>query len=481
MSLGSVTVEKSRSEQDVDARQTGGSYAGPEAEAARRPQRSGWLARIAVAVVIGLVGGAVWGMSRSSEPSPDASLAEAQAFVGDATSYRFMITMKSRITTGDPAGAGAETSSRSITTGAVAGPDRWTMTSEYADVMFDGPYSDTVIRSGDDVYVKTSPLGPVTDVAAPPWSKLAPDESNPTIEDLTEALSWMVEESDLGVNPFSDGFAVETLLSAYLLDVQNTPTSVVRLVEEAATPVIEERLADGGVRLRVTLPPVAAIAEVVESAYDQEIAPVDVLLDVDAEGRPTNARFSAELGGASAELVVDFDGWGSDIEVAAPADDQVDQTPWVQEEALRALDASLLLAPTSIPEPLGLTGVMAYEGTGEEWDCTSLELSYADPAVMEVEDPNDAELWTLPYLYLSVHPAQCWLADDTAPFDRTLGGHPARRTQGFWEIQIGDAVIEIDTTLDDDSLDAFAASIAPTTADALIAASPEPPEATFGW
>lgn len=473
-------MENSRSEQDVEARPTGGSYARPEAETVRRPQRLGWLVRVAVVVVIALVGGAVWGMSRNSEPGPDASLAEAQSFVGDATSYRFRITMKSRITTGDPAGAGAETSSRSITTGAVAGPDRWTMTSEYADVMFDEPYSDTVIRSGDDVYSKTS-FDSETDVAAPPWFKLTPEEANPTIEDLAEALSWMVDESDLGVNPLSDGFAVEMLLSAYLLDVQNTPTSVVRLVEEAATPAIEQRLPDGGVRLRVTLPPVAAIADVVNSAYDQELAPVDVLLDVDGDGRPTNARFSAELGAASAELVVEFDGWGSDIEVAAPAEDQVDQTPWVQEEALRALDASLLLAPTSTPEPLSLTGVMAYEGTGEEWDCTSLNLSYDDPAVLQVDDPTDAELSTLPYLYLSVYPAQCWLADDTAPFDRTLGGHPARRAQGFWEIQLGDVVIEIDTSLDDDTLDAFAASLAPTTADALIAASPEPPEGTFGW
>ncbi len=478
-------MKNSRSEQDVDARATGETYARPEAEAVRRPQRSGWLVRGAVVVVIALVGGAVWGMSRNSEPGPDAALAEAQAFVGEATSYRFRITMKSRITTGDPAGAGSETTSRSVTTGEVAGPDRWTMTSEYADVMFDEPYSETVLRSGDDVYVKTpppaSPLGSETEVGAPPWFKLSPEEANPTIEDLAESLSWMVDDSDLGMNAFSDHFAVETLLSAYLLDVQNTPTSIVRLVEEATTPAIEERLPDGGVRLRVALPPVAAIADVIEGTLAKELPTVDVLLDVDAEGRPINARFNAELGAASAELVVDFDGWGSDIEVTAPAEDQVDQTPWVQEEVLQALDASLLLAPTSPPEPLELTFVMGYEGTGEEWDCTSLNLSYDDPAAMDIDDPTDADFSTLPYLYLSVYPAECWLADDDAPFDRTLGGHPARRTQGLWEVQVGDAVIELDTSLDDDALDTLAASIAPTTADALIAASPEPPEGTFGW
>ena len=472
-------MENSSPEQDVVARPELGSYAKVEEATGRRPQRSGWLVRTAVVVVIALVGVAVWGMSRNGEPSPEAALARAQAFVGDATSYRFKITMKSRITTGDPAGAGAETSSRSITTGAVAGPDRWTMTSEYADVMFEEPYSDTVIRSGDDVYVKTPPFGPETTEAGPPWFKLPPEEATPSIEDLAETLSWMVDESGTGVSPFSDGLAVETLLSAYLLDVQNAPTSVVRVVEEASTPVLEERLPEGGVRLRVSVPPVAAIADVVESTFDEGLPTVDVLLDVDADGRPTNARFDAELGAASAELVVEFDGWNTDLDVAPPAEDQVDQTPWVQEEALRALDAGLLLAPTSVPEALDLTGVAAYEGTGEDWDCTSLNLSYEDPAILE--DHDEAELSALPYAYLSVYPAECWLADDDAPFDRTLGGHPARRTQGYWEVQLGTAVIEIDTSLDDDAVEALAASLAPTSADALIAASSEALEGTFAW
>ena len=474
-------VENSSPEQDVLTRPAWGSYAAAEEEAVRRPRRSGWFVRVAVVVVIALVGAGVWGMSSNGEPSPDAALAEAQAFVGDATSYRFTITMKSRITTGDPAGAGAETTSRSVTTGAVAGPDRWTMTSEHADVMFDEPYTDTVLRSGGDVYVKTEGMDFGVDAASPPWIVLTPEEANPTVEDLAEAVGWMVDETAPGMSSFSDGLAVETLLSAYLLDVQSTPTSIVRLVEEAVTPAVEERLPEGGVRLRVTLPPVTAIAAVVERASDEELPPVDVLLDVDADGRPTNARFSAELGAASAELVVGFDGWGSEIDVTPPADDQVDQTPWVQEEALRALDANLLLAPTSTPEPLELSNVMVYEGTGDEWDCTSLDLTYDDPAILEADDASEAGLSSLPYLYLSVYPAECWLADDDAPFDRTLGGHPARRTHGFWEIQLGSAVIEIDTSLDDAALDAFAASLAPTSADALITASSEALESTYSW
>jgi hypothetical protein len=179
--------------------------------------------------------------------------------------------------------------------------------------------------------------------------------------------------------------------------------------------------------------------------------------------------------------VVDFDGWGSDVDVTAPAEDEIDRTPWLQEEALRALDAGMLLVPSSTPEPLDLTGIDVYEGTGDDWDCTSLDLSYEDPAALQIDDLTEAELARLPYLYLSVYPAACWLADDPEPFDRTLGSHPARQVDGFWEIQLGAAVIEIDTSLEDDALDAFAASIAPTSADALIAASSEALEATSAW
>ena len=39
---------------------------------------------------------------------------------------------------------------------------------------------------------------------------------------------------------------------------------------------------------------------------------------------------------------------------------------------------------------------------------------------------------------------------------------------GFWEVQLGDTIVELDTTLDDAALDAVVASLAPTTADALI-------------
>ncbi|MDQ3384941.1 MAG: hypothetical protein M3503_02850 [Actinomycetota bacterium] len=418
-------------------------------------------------------------MARDHAEDPADSLAAAQAFVAETGSYRLDITVESHITTGDPGGAGAETTTRAVTTGAVAGPDRWTMATESADVMSAETFTDEVVRLGEDVYVRSSLLAPDAATAGPSWVRLAPEEAFPTLDDVADSLSWVTEDGGPVDGPLLDGLVVETLLGAYLFDVEQDPTSVVRLVEEATAPVVVERLPDGGVRLRVSLEPVAEIAEVVEGALDEELAPVDVLLDVDADGRPVEARFRGELGSASADLAIEFGDWGAAIEVVAPAAGEIDATPWVQEEALRALDAALLVAPTTVPEPLILTDVTVYEGSGEGWDCTSLDLSYDDRA--EQDAPPEADLAALPYLSLSVHPAGCWLEDDDAPFDLVLGGHPARETSGFWELEMGEAVVAIDTSLDDEAVDAVAATLGRTSAEALITAAPEPPEGFGGW
>lgn len=437
--------------------------------------------RATVAVVIALLVGGAWVMTRDGALGPRASLAAAQAFVGDARSFRLEITVESQVTTGDRGGAGAETTARAVTTAAVAGPDRWSTVVESADVMSEETFTDEVIRLGDDVYVRSSLPAPEAASAGPTWVRLAPDEVFPTLDDLAASLDWITGDAGPVDGPLLDGLVVETLLRAYLLDLEHDPRAVVRLVEEATAPVIEERLDGGGVRLRVTLEPVPAIAQVVEGSLDEVLAPVEVLLDLEADGRPAAARFRGELGSASAEVVLELSDWGADIPITAPVAGEVDATPWIQEEALRALDATLLVAPTTVPEPLTLTDVTVYEGSGEGWDCTSLELSYDDGAVLEQEAPAEGDVAGPAYLYLSAHPAGCWLEDDDAPFDLVLGGHPARRTSGFWELQRGETVVAIDTSLDDGAVDAVAATLGPTSADALITAAPEPPEGVGGW
>ena len=459
----------------------GASYVPANGEVTGRGRARQRFVRASVAVVIALLVGGGWVITRDRPVGPSDALAAAQGFVADAPSYRMEITVGSQVTTGTSGGAGAETTARAVTTAAVAGPERWSTVVESADVMSEETFTDEVIRLGRDVYLRSSLPALDAASAGPAWVRLAPEEVFPTIEDLAGSLDWITGDAGPVDGPLLDGLVVETLLSAYLLDLEQDPGAVVRVVEEASEPVIEERLADGGVRLRVDLEPIGAIAEVVEGSLDEVLAPVEVLLDLEADGRPVEARFRGELGSASAEVVVEFSDWGADIPITAPVAGEVDATPWIQEEALRALDASLLVAPSTVPEPLTLTDVTVYEGSGEGWDCTSLELSYDDRAVLEQEAQPEADLAGLAYLYLSVHPAGCWLEDDDAPFDLVLGGHAARRTSGFWELEMGEAVVAIDTSLDDVAVDAIAATLGPTSAGALITAAPEPPEGSGGW
>ena len=464
-----------------DRRTAAASYVPAHAATTSRRAARRRVARATVGVVLALVVGGGWAMTRDRNVGPAASLAAAQGFVADASSYRLEITVESHVTTGEPGGAGADTSARAVTTAAVAGPDRWRTAVESAEVMSEETFTDEVIRLGDDVYVRSSLPALDAASASPAWVRLGPSEVFPTLDDLAASMEWVTGDAGPVDGALLDGLVVETLLAAYLLDLEQDPRAVVRLVEEATSPVIEERLAGGGVRLRVSLEPVPAIARVVESSLDEVLEPVEVLLDIDAGGRPVEARFRGELGSASAAVVVEFSDWGADIPIAAPLADEVDATPWVQEEALRALDPALLLAPAAVPEPLTLTGVTVYEGSGEGWDCTSLELSYDDRAVLQQEAPPEADAAALPYLYVSSHPAGCWLEDDDAPFDRELGGHPARRTSGFWELQVGDAVVGIDTSLDDAAVDAVATTLGPTSADALVTAVPQPPGGAGRW
>ena len=458
-----------------DQREAGPSYVPVHDVATRR-----WAARrrslgAAVVVVVALLAGGGWAISRDRAAGPTAVLAAGQDFVADATSYRLRITVASQVTPGGPERGGAGTTARAVTTAAVAGPDRWRTVVASADVVSEETFTDEVVRLGDDVFVRSSLPAPEAATAGPTWVRLAPREVFPTLDELAASLDWMTGDAGPVGGPLLDGLVVETLLGAYLLDVGQDPAAAVRLVEEATAPAIEDRLDGGAVRLRVTLEPIAAIAGVVEGSLDEPLEPVEVLLDLGADGRPVEARFRAELGSASADVAIEFLDWGADVAVSAPAAGEVDDTPWVQEEALRALDPTLLLAPTTVPEPLSLSDVTVHEGGGEGWDCSSLELSYDDRAVPERGAPAGGGVAAPPYLYLSVHPAGCWLEDDDAPFDLVVGGHPARRTGGFWEIVVGDAIVGIDTGLDDGAVDAVAATLRPMSPGALIDAAPKPP------
>ena len=409
----------------------------------------------------------------------------------DSESYRFELLEVSRIVIGDPDGAGSDTTTRSLTSGTIVAPDRWRLAQDLGEDMgFDEDSRYETIRIGDDLY-SNDPFSMTS--AGPTWvASPVGGMDEMTASDLADWYGGMTAEGsgwfgglggDVEMDEYEDEFTLDIVMSAYLLDMTTMQsTSMSRLVSEASDPAIEERLSDGGVRLRTTLAPVPELAEVV----DEPIPSVEVLLDLNAADEPVLAQFTAEAGGASAKVEVRFSDWGAALRVDPPAEADVDRTPWIAEEAIAELDPALLVVPTVLPDSLELVSATVYgsEEKDGEPGCDSLELGFESEANMavyaELDDFSDAEAAVedfeeLDYLYVSVTDPGCetmlMLGDEE--FDEELGGLPARGDMGMWDVLVGDAVVTIDGTYDEEVLAALAASFAAMTPEEINAAIPD--------
>ena len=291
-----------------------------------------------------------------------------------------------------------------------------------------------------------------------------------TAEDVELAFEDLDEYPD-------DSYRLDLTLAAYFMQLDGDPTSMVRLVSAATDPVLEDELGDGTVVLRTRLAPLTAYEEL----SDEPIPPVDLTLRLDEANRPLEARFSASAGDATADVEVNFDDWGADLTVDPPSESDIDVTPWIQEEALSEADPMLLVAPTVLPSG-GWVLSDAYRLLADpEYDsCESVELTYssdADRALQEsIETLSSEELddsWQdLDYLNVSTSTLECMLDVDDTPFDDELGGFPARGASGWWEVQVGDVAVYVDTSLPDDVVGPLVASLQPVTVDELAASIP---------
>jgi hypothetical protein len=441
------------------------------------PARLRWLA--AFSMLIALTGGIVVVARHEPSADPDAALTKAQAAVADAASFRFEMRTTSHTTTGDPDGAGSDTTSRTVTTGDVAAKDRWRVIEQ--DSYSDGTSPYETRRIGDEMYLSGGEEP--TDVGVgPAWDAGTVGTHEPTAADYADEYEMYSDESDPAYADEDPEYLLDALLSSYLLPVGDDPAHVERLVRDASQPAVEEHLADGGLRLRTQLDPIPAFVKVV----DQPLPPVDLTIDLDPAGLPTAVRFSVAVKGASESVDVTFRDWGHSISVVAPAAADVDTTPWIEEERLAAVDPTLLLAPASVPGDLDLVSAYTYtyedEGDAPEGaDCHEVDLSYSnqttnpfvgqDPADVDPEAMSDY-LDSLPWLDITISPSVCDF-DDT-PFDQQLAGHAARTMgDGYVEVQIGDLTVAVSSQLSDDDLASLVASLRPTTVDQLAAQIPE--------
>jgi hypothetical protein len=433
----------------------------------------GRLRLVVVAVVAAALIAGVLAVIASSDPEvdPAEALAAAQAVVADTGSYRIEVLETREVVTGDRDGAGSETTSRIVTNVVVAGRDRWRVVVDHGDPMMGPGWEE--IRIGDTLYSNTASFYAPEDgpqLPGPTWLAEPAELYEMTAEDVELAFQDLEEYPD-------DAYRLDLTLAAYFMQLDGDPTSMVRLVSAATDPVLEEELEDGTVVLRTRLAPLTEY----ERSSKEPIPSVDLTLRLDEADRPLEARFSASAGDATADVEVRFDDWGADLTVEPPSESDVDKTPWIQEEALAEADATLMVAPAVLPsggwvlsDAYRLLADPEYEG------CESVELTYssdADRALQEsIETLSSEELdasWQdLDYLSLSTSTLECMQEVDETPFDDELGGFPARGGDGFWEVQVGDASVYINTTLPREAIAPMVETLGPVTVDELAASIP---------
>jgi hypothetical protein len=450
----------------------------------RRGGRLRWIAAFVGAV--GVIAGLVVVLGQDDEIDADEALEQAQEFVESTESYRFELLEKRRITVGDPEGAGSDTTTRYLTTGSVADADHWHVVEEdgYEELTYE------TVRVGDTGYSNDGFfLDEDEDVDAPRWTT-GPIGGRPTVADIAEMYAGYPEEfNDPDSDDYDPQYAAEQQLDlamvGYLLPVSDDPAHVKRLVADAEDPVVEEELADGGVRLRAQLAPVPEIVE----ASKQPIPPVDLVLDLDEARRPTVARFTAAVEGASQDVELRYLDWDKDVAVTPPPDADIDHTPWLPEETLAA-HPELLVAPTRLPEGWALAGVNSYSSGGvlsvggEELDCRTVDLMYATPQEMSfdyeaaTEEEAAAFYETLGVLSVSIATEEC-LAQEGFHTAQVYGP-PGGEEQTTRSVVVEGVVVNITSTLDEVALDDIERSVRRVTVEELAAMFPPDIAEHFG-
>ncbi|MBA2283823.1 MAG: hypothetical protein H0W25_21660, partial [Acidimicrobiia bacterium] len=115
-----------------------------------------------------------------------------------------------------------------------------------------------------------------------------------------------------------------------------------------------------------------------------------------------------------------------------------------------------LVAPAAPPPGMDLISAAVLTPTNTLEGCAQVQLEYDTPDGVE-------------FLVVFILPRACAEAFDPTPYDETFAGRPSRFVTTR-EVLIDATVVQLDGSVPDDVLEAVAASLAPTTADALIAA-----------
>jgi hypothetical protein len=252
------------------------------------------------------------------------------------------------------------------------------------------------------------------------------------------------------------------------------PDGLLDVIRRAESP---ERLeSTGGVTLRVALP----APEETQQHFDEPL-PVPVV-EVDLQGEiPTAIRLVVEDGPDRLRIDVKLSNWNAPVDVTPPDESDIDPTPWIDEEAVAAVAATLTpVWPTVVPDGLELSYLDAVPVEDTIEGCAQLNVGYAPPFDPTVD--AEAIAGADDYLDLYLMPASCALAYNDTPFTPGRYGETlSRASEGGWDVLFGDTVVQIDSSLGEAELASVVASLAPFDLNAEIAALNARMEAEGGW
>lgn len=258
-------------------------------------------------------------------------------------------------------------------------------------------------------------------------SGVGPDESDTLDRRAVDAAAWIY----LGGPHTSPGFmAMATggyvgIDASILGGFAGEPTGFVDALVELGEPIVVDE-SDGV----VTLTSVLSAPDDLVDAFGHPIPDGRVQLDVGSDNLPTALRFDIKHGSAESRINVEFAGWNQPVEIPVPSGDEVDMTPWLDEDGLRELTDFSFVVPTALPEGW-LLSVDAGTDSGEiEPDadgCVALFLDWSSPIPDEAQDDVAEGTYEHDYLSILLRSEDCAMDEEPTPFRPDgPGGFPSR-------------------------------------------------------
>lgn len=412
------------------------------------------VARVVVGVVAAaavVAGGAVVVSQRGGEDATGRErLVDLQAFVGEHSSYSYTIDA-AQTAASAAAGPGSSSTTRTHSEVEVTADDEWHVTVDGGD------WATELLRISDDAWERYADS--VDGLDAEQWAAFDGATVDQIIAEMTDAagmlgldpeedLGWTAEEAD----------AMEAIAEA--LAFTSSPAGTVEVIAAAVDAEVV-RSDDEGSTLRLT--PKAPEGGTTDDGAESP-ATLTVEVDLDIDGIPSALRMVSRAGSMSADVAVRFTDWDLDAPLAPPGADAVDATPFIDEDGVAAYRGSKVYVPSELPEgwEFYAVGLISVEDSFE--GCEQLMIGYG-PALDEGTDPM--LMGTEEYLDIYVMDIDCALENDPTPFQESADGRLTR--YGDSEIRIGDAMVQLDSSLGGDALDAVIASLVETDPQALIA------------